>query len=94
MYVIQVIARWHRDKLKALKAIGDPISLREKEQHALPRAVQAAQDFVKISHQAIGGWASTKPWLNTTEVDQLRAEVSFNAAITHQKFRLPILLSF
>lgn len=73
--------------------MGDPISLREKEQKALPRAIQAAQDFVRIVRQAVGGWASTKPWLNATEVEQLQAEVheAFSSSLRERKLASKLL---
>ena len=64
-----------RGKLRELKKTGDAFELRAKELKALPKATKNAQDFLKVARQAVGGWATTKPWLNATEVDTLKQEV-------------------
>ena len=64
-----------RGKLRELKKTGDAFELRAKELKALPKVTKNAQDFVKVARQAVGGWATTKPWLNATEVESLKQEV-------------------
>ena len=58
-----------------LEDFGSAISLRVQELKLLPKAQANAESFLKNTQQTVNSWASTKPWLNETEVEKLKTEV-------------------
>ena len=73
----------YRERLSKLRSIGDPIFFRVTELAALPEALQLARQFAELSRQSVKGWASSKPWINATETDDLLAEVRFLLTCMH-----------
>ena len=56
--------------------MGGAIQLRVRELKLLPKALKNAQSFLKNARQTIDSWKSTKPWLNETEVEDLKSQAS------------------
>ena len=62
-------------KLKAVRKGGDAIEERAREALIRPRAVQSATDFIELALKSINAWGEMKPWLNQTEVQELKEAV-------------------
>ena len=65
----------HRDKLSQLRSVGDAIFFRVSELHARPEAIQLARQFLQLTSQSVTAWATSKPWINVTDSENLNAEV-------------------
>ena len=66
---------FHREKLSQLRNVGDGIFLRVSELHARPEATQLARQFLQLTSQSVVAWATSKPWINATDSENLTAEV-------------------
>lgn len=71
-----------REKLSKLRNTGDPIFFRVSELQARPEAVQLARQFAQLTTQSVTGWATSKPWMNATDSQNLLAEVRLHFAIS------------
>lgn len=67
-----------RRKLAELQETGDGISQRASELEARPQAISLARKVVDLTKQQVKSWASDKPWINTTDSDNLLSEVKLN----------------
>lgn len=65
----------HREKLSQLRNVGDEIFFRVSELHARPEAIQLARQFLQLTSQSVTAWATSKPWINVTDSENLTAEV-------------------
>ena len=64
-----------RHKLSQLQETGDAISLRASELEAQPQALSLARQVIDLTTQQVLGWSTNKPWINTTDSDNLLSEV-------------------
>lgn len=64
-------------KMLELQKMGDPIKARVSELERRPDRVKAAVDFTDLISMAINSWPESKPWLNSTHVEDLKQRVYF-----------------
>jgi DNA repair ATPase RecN len=60
-----------------LQKMGDPIRGRVRELERRPARVQAATELTDLISKATNSWPETKPWLNSTLVEELKQLVRF-----------------
>lgn len=66
----------YKKRLRALQAIGDPITLRVTEMTARPAAFTAAKTWLDLTRKVVNAWETTKPWINATDSEALMAKVA------------------
>jgi hypothetical protein len=62
-------------KLEQLEKLGSPIKVRVYEMVRRGERVAGAIELAEIVAKATNSWPETKPWLNATQVEELRDEV-------------------
>ena len=80
----------HREKLSGLRDVGDGIFFRVSELHARPEAIELARRFHQLTAQSITAWATSKPWINATDSENLTAEVWAIHSVLEHLCLLPI----
>ena len=68
-------AKEYKKTHEGLKAKGDAIEFRAKEQVERPKMVAKAQAFIEKSKSEVESWPEKKPWLNETDVASLLEEI-------------------
>lgn len=62
-------------KMLELQKMGDPIKGRVSELERRPARVLAALELTEIVSKATNSWPETKPWLNSTLIEDLKVKV-------------------
>ena len=65
------------EKMLQLQKLGDPIKGRVSELERRPERLKAAKELTDLVAMATNSWPESKPWLNATQVADLKHKVSY-----------------
>ncbi|KAH7290771.1 hypothetical protein KP509_30G063000 [Ceratopteris richardii] len=71
LYEEEQTASEYKNRLDALKAVGDAILLRLKEIEARPAAVEFALTYIGDIKETLSGWSQSKPWIGENKKKEL-----------------------
>ncbi|OWM83320.1 hypothetical protein CDL15_Pgr012801 [Punica granatum] len=63
-----------QEKLKSLKAMGDPMFFRLKELTARPAAVEHARGYLLELKEIVKSWETNKPWIPRERIDEVLSD--------------------
>ncbi|KAI5072480.1 hypothetical protein GOP47_0012586 [Adiantum capillus-veneris] len=61
----------YKERLDALKAVGDAMFLRLAEVESRPAAVEFARTYVGDLKETVDGWSKSKPWISESKKNEL-----------------------
>ena len=70
-----------KDKLSALRAVGEPVAARVREAAERGDRVDDAKLLVDLVKKAVNSWPAAKPWMNTTFIETLSEKVRPGARV-------------
>ena len=76
-----------REKLSALRVVGEPITFRAKELEQRPQAVRDARTAIQHIREATSDWGTSRPWVDANETAALLKQVCMITNV-HRKLLL------
>ncbi|MCO5583506.1 hypothetical protein L7F22_037417 [Adiantum nelumboides] len=71
LYEEEATAPEYKERLDALKAVGDSMFLRLAELESRPAAVEFALTYVGDLKETLDGWSKSKPWISESKKNEL-----------------------
>lgn len=65
----------YRDRLAALKVVGDPIEFRKVEVTRRDAVQEKVSKFEQLTSAAIASWPTDRPWINASDITAFSKQV-------------------